>query len=781
MHHSPRRALVTLTALAVVASLAAACSSEDASPRPAGGGDAGDDGRQPAVLEPAWTTTVASSFDGRGFRPVADGYVFTRYDGVLRLTADGTRQWSRPLRNACATAVNAAGDVAVTSGRKCRAVSVLDGATGKVRWTTRVPLVSQRYDSGDMRVSIGDRAVSLVQFCGQVTRLAVRDGRQLGILAPHDRKCGNEADSDGRTVAIWRDPEDAATPDDHGTGWIPQTPGVGAFELYDADSGRLLWRREADRQLSSLREGAVVSSDPLVLALEEHGRTTLRRFTRTSARPGRPVGRLLGAHDGSFTSIGTADGVLLGTFSSSAGSTGPRLHAFDLTTGAELWSRDLVASGQATSFSLAGTDEDGVVVSVTQPGGDDRTWLLRWDLRTGEDAGVIGVLTEPANAFALEGGAVLVAGRDSVAKVPVGTADPEVVVPVGDDPGWSADDVRAMADCTAITDETLRLLGLAASAGLPTPADCTWREREPSYSDRDLSVEVTIAAPAGIGDRTTPASEAAGGTVDQLLERQASSTDVDGAGLPDPQPLDGLGDEAHGASHAHLRGSNSDESSAFLVVRVRNVVVAVRSTGRFDVARRHAAPAPLENAEDGVLRAAREVLASYGLSLGDGPERAADGTHTDVPDVCRLLAADARAAGLGRPTDVTRPGSGPRISSCAWTGPGELNDELVVHAYAVDGGLFTDDTADQRAQAVLDGSSHERARPLPGFGDRAAIVRIDASEARDGYDNSWRQVWVRSGNLLVNLDLSRWGAGLGARTEAEALRLTRKVLRASRS
>lgn len=59
------------------------------------------------------------------------------------------------------------------------------------------------------------------------------------MLAPHDRKCGNEADSDGQLIALWHDPETAATPDGHGTGFIPPHDSAAALELYDADSGEL--------------------------------------------------------------------------------------------------------------------------------------------------------------------------------------------------------------------------------------------------------------------------------------------------------------------------------------------------------------------------------------------------------------------------------------------------------------------------------------------------------------------------------------------------------------
>lgn len=775
--------VVVSVVIGTVLALLAACSSDGPADPPESGGTRAAERPQPVQLTPDWSVATPAGGLG-GLSPVADGSVLLDGRRVVRLAPDGTQRWERRIGKTCATSEpNERGDVAFSAGPKCRSVSVVDGRTGEVRWTVRIPLVSARYDSGRMQVTIGERAVTLVQFCGQVTRLAVADGRRLGILSPHDRKCANEADSDGRLIAVWQDPEDADTPDDHGTGWVRQTPGTGSFALYDADSGRQLWRRKADRQTSSLRAGAVVSAKPLVLALEDRGHTTLRRYTRHDATPGPAIGRQVPGSTGSFTSLGIADGVLVGTFADNALTGLTLVHAFDLTTGAELWRRDLLPS-RGAQISVAGVDEDGVLVSSTTRGDETRTWLLRWDLRTGEDAGVLGVLPDAQSAVALDEDAVFLRSERALSQVSLVPADPEVSLPrdEGADEGWADDDVREVADCAAVSDDSLRLLGLRVSADLPIPADCVWRETaEPRDAPRVLSVNVTVAAPTGLGDHRTSAVDVAKETLAQLLEGQSARTTGDDTelALSAPQPLAGLGDEAYAVAGARLNGSHGAATGGYLGVRVRNVVVEVRYAGTFDVANRHAAPAPLEHVEDGLLQVARETLASYGITLEAGPDRAADGSRQQVPDVCAVLARDVRRTGLTGPTVLTAPGSGPRTSSCAWSGTGDPADELVVHAYAVDGGLFSADTGEARAQAIFAGSTGGT-RPLRGLGDQAAIERRDATQAADDYEISSRQLWVREGNLLVNVDYERWSAGQGASVEAEARRLARKVLRASR-
>ncbi|GAA1549496.1 PQQ-binding-like beta-propeller repeat protein [Nocardioides humi] len=776
----------TAAAVAVVLLALSACDGGDPEPGPGakGGGSAA---AEPAELSPDWSHETSRSGLVARVTPMTDGYLLLD-DGLTALGTDGSVRWRQQPTDLCATsAPNEAGDVAFSHGRKCRSVSVVDGATGELRWTVRVPLVSKQYDSGAMQVALGAKAVTLVQFCGQVTRLAVDDGRKLGVIAPHDRKCANEADSDGRTLAVWHDPVDASTPDDHGTGWIPQTPGEGAFELYDVDSGELLWRRKTNRRGGDLAEGAVISSDPLVLALTEKGHTTLRLHSRTDPTPGAYVGWQLDAVAGSsFTALGVVDGVLVGSVAGGRPTplTGPRLYAFDLTTGEQLWIRDVNPPVVSTlSTSVAGVDADGVVVATSASDGDGgRTWLARWDLRTGEDSGVIGVLPRQWSAVGLDGEAVLLGTGDSVARVPLRPADAEVAAPRAD-LAWRDGDVPAVpADCLAVGDPTLHLLGLDASRDLPTPLSCHWAESaEPSYSSRDLWVNVTIAAPTGDGDTGTTAEENAERTIRQLVD------DPPGGGgirtkleLGKAEQVAGLGDEAYAVSGARLSGSTGYDTAGYLAVRVRNVVVVARYAGGFDIPYRHAAPAPLAQVEEGLLRAARETLASYGLDLGPDPTLPADGDHTEVPDVCTLLDDDARGAGLTEKTAVTRKGYGPRVSSCAWSQTGDRADDLTVHAYAVEGSRLSGGDAVATAEAIHAASVHRGTRRVKDLADRADLFRDDATEAEDGYDHSRRELWVRDGNLLIDIEYARWGAGLGDGTEAEVVRLARKVLRASR-
>ncbi|WP_082563572.1 outer membrane protein assembly factor BamB family protein [Nocardioides sp. Root140] len=788
-----RAGLATVVALTVALS---GCSSTD---------DKKDDSSKvslPDPLEPAWVAKATETTFGVAVFRRGDRLLQVSQESVTALDpASGDVVWNRPIPQGCSAGEpNAAGDVVVVFGEGCRDVVVIDSEKGTARWRAHIPSISKQYDSGNVVASIGDRTVTVIQFCGQVTRLSLKDGHRLGVLSPHDVACANEADSDGQVIAVWHDPATEATPDDHGTGFIPPWDGAASFELYDADSGKLLWRRTRSRQDSGLDAGAVVSSSPLILALREDGHTLMRRYSRAHGRPGATVGLQLGAYRGFFTPLGTADGVMVGTYDTSPKSptgTPRRVYAYDVKTGRELWSRAVSAntlSPHYASSAVAGVDSEGVVVTERRMRDDGRSfeiWLARWNLRTGEDAGTAGRIDEDesqAVIWQVSDGLLLGQGRGTLEAYELEAVDPDVKLP-GTEPAWAEGDVRPdpMSEpCAEVSRQTLRTLGLRASAALPAPANCTWTETaEPRYSDRSLRVSVHVARPTESTDeegqpKTMPAVDGARAVAAQW--RKEFNPDLTGGilhpGLGAPHEVDGLGDEAYATSGTRFAGSIGVTTGSYLLVRAGNVVVEVQAEGGYDVAHPQATPPSLNRIETGTLAAAREVLASLGVTL-DATERPDPGRVRRVGDVCAVLRADAEALGLPAGHSVTPPGADPRLADCAWEQDDSIGD-LAVHVYAAGGNPLDGDSASTVARKVFAASRSRDDKPLRGLGEKAVISRWDQTEAADGYDLSEREVLLVVDNLVIELSYSRDGAGLGEQVERDALRMTRKVLDATR-
>ena len=774
-----------------------------------GGGDGEEDAGPkpeptPAALEPAWTATAPENQTGEG-----DLYV-TRDDRVLYVRPEsvaaydggsGDREWQRRVPNACTISEpNDAGDIAVTLGKKCRDVAVVDGRTGKQRWRTHIPPVSSRYDSGDVIARIGDRSVTVIQFCSQVTRLSLRDGKRLGILAPHDRACANEADSDGQLIALWHDPETDDTPDDHGTGWIPSWEGKAAFELYDADTGKRLWRRPVDREAGGLETGAVVNSDPVILALTDEHHATMRKYRRTSPKPGRYVGRQLPSTDDAFQRLGVADNVMVGMYtgSSRANGDGQRVFAFDLESGRELWSRSYP---NAVGAAVAGVDENGVVVTHGEADSDDegeityKTWVARWDLRTGEDAGLVGRIDETGESYGssvweVKDGVLYAAGADlRVYELP--EPDPEQGLPVAAD--WAEGDVRPdplLEACAEIRPATLRKLGLRHSVELPAPANCTWEESgTPKYSGRGLQVNVTVSEPENVPQFVETEGKSAEENAEELVKERVSvphdgfSLSVTSAAehlpLPDPKPIDGVGDEAYGSSGVAASQVSGVSTGSYLLVRERNVVVEVAAEGSYREPSRGAGPPSLHESEAGVIAAAQDVFTALELDVNlpvphDGQERFAR-----VRNLCRALNGEAAALGLGASTRIMPPGAGPRATHCHWSQDDSfLSDEVRLHAYAAAPSALTGESGQDVAQRIFESSGRNYPH-LKGLGDEARVYRDDRTLS-DGDTIRRCNISVRKKNLVIQVEYTDWAEdGDNDPIEDAAVRMARKALRSA--
>lgn len=770
----PRSGTLVVSVALMGLALTGCSSSDDSEPRP-------DPSIPPTSLATAWTTTIPG-LDGEVHITKVGRSVVASGSGVVARvdSATGRARWgyTAPGGTCDISRPNAHADVAIVLGRHCATVALIDGATGKIRWRTTMPPVDKKYDDGTKFVSLGERSVTVItQLCGQVTRLAVRDGHRLGTIAPADRACANGADSDGKVIAVWHDPDTAETPDDHGTGWIPPNDGTAAYELYDADSGRLLWRRQADRLHNGLDTGAVVSSSPLVLAIEQQGHEVMRRFTRSSGRPGAYVGRQLSQYDGAFTSDGVAEGVMVGDYTGGQYANG-RIHAMDLASGKELWSRD-IGSQSVNTTSVVGVDENGVLTATLRTSGTKiETWLGRLGLHDGTDLGYVGYLRGSPSVSLVDGAVYAVAGG-TMTKAPLPPVVKGLEPPTTQQPeGWQDSDVRPdplVDPCTAISSTTLRLVGLGRDVGLPTPADCTWQESaQPRFSSRLLRVTTTVAAPSGPAKKGT-----AVGAAQQLLkaERTRTITGADsGVDLPVLRPVPGLGDEAYAAVGGRFRGTSGIGTVGKLVVRDHNVVVQVEAAGGQEIMYPGSEPASPDRLEQGLLGAAREALGAYGLTLKDLATAPSAGAVSRAPDVCRLLDSAARRLGLPAAVRTAPKGAGQRLDSCSWNAD-ERVGALAAHVYAAAGSGLTGRSGAQVASQVFAASSGKKARTLPGFA-RAAVDHYRNGGGDDVEDSF--TVTAVAGNVVVQVEYERHDGTPAAAIKAEAVRLGRTLLRASR-
>ncbi|HLR83313.1 MAG TPA: hypothetical protein VK059_00105, partial [Nocardioidaceae bacterium] len=460
-------------------------------------------------------------------------------------------------------------------------------------------------------------------------------------------------------------------------------------------------------------------------------------------------------------------------------------------SGRELWSRDYPAGQVAT---VAGVDSRGVVITqgkpVTDPDPDAtfRTSVSRWDLRSGEDAGVVGRIDDEdrssgASVWSVADGMLYRAHHDPTTAAEIGAyelpdADPDRTAPEALE--WADGDVQPdpFADpCTAVRPATLRQLGLQRSVELPAPADCVWKENEqPDRSDRALSVDLIIAEPTGTGDddgaSDSPAVENAKALVKQ--RRDGFRTGFSGAiyepPMREPYALDGVADEAYGsaAEWPHSTG-------AYLLVRQGNVVLEVQAEGAHDRnASRGAGQASLPDTEAGVMAAAEDVFGELELEFAAPEAPDDDGRFERVKAVCDALSDDIAALGLPDPVSMMPRGSDARVARCASAENRDYGAELEVYAYAAAASPLTEKTGKEAARAVYSNATGTSDRPISTLGDNAAVYRDDSEYG--GMSNSNRRVTTRRGNLVVQIDYSRWGAGIGPQMERDAIGMARKLI-----
>lgn len=757
----PHRALGSALGAVLGVALLVSCSGDDTTDRSAGNGPSAGSVDPPPPLTEVWRSRPPQGSTLSTSTRVTPTHLVLVESKVLRgydLT-DGAEAWTmkppKGLGRFCLVSpqVNQDGVAGVLMGgrgRDCTVAAALDTADGSLLWRRTMPSAPP-YHSGH-GVSVGDDALTAEMFCDEVRRFDLSDGAPLRTLAPRDRKCGMESASNGQLIAVLNDPETAATPDDRGTGLIPPHASVGALELYDADTAKLLWRHEV--QTKGASADAVVSDDPVVLTRTLRGHR-LTQIYGASGKPGPYLGKALVEFGPQrLEPIGRVGDTLVATYTDAdEGLAGGDLNAtsifgYDLTTGEELWHRAL---DQPSGVWV----HDGSLLTATPvqvPGDEGRTWLQRTSAADPSQIETLGSLPQESRVLAVADGVVIASEEEGLVAYEIPDSGGAYDAPPSPtEPAWAEDDIRpetvAFA-CEAVRPSTLRLLGFQ-SPRLPPPADCGYDERyQPDYVDRSLRVTVTAHAPSA--DAT--AVEAA---------EQATS---DG-----PEHLTAsLGDEAWFGSSDGIDGRRT-----WVTVRWRNVVVSVDARQEALLEDRWAYQVPEAQLEDAAFAAAADVLRTIGASV-EAPERGRDGRFRDVPDVCRLLADDAAALAPGAAaTDVT-PVAQPerREAGCHWGGA-DYQPELLAQVYAVPGSTADRQRATKQAAEIF--SSRASGAGVGSLGDEAARDVFSFERGRS-LDVTLR---VRKDNLIVVVSYDKWDHPSRAEMESQVEGLALKLLSAA--
>lgn len=578
------RCALVLVATSALALGLAACTSDD--------GPGGEKTESPAApelpkrLEKVWGISVAEYADIRQLR-TGDALVVS-YEDTLQVLglADGKVRHDVALPDGlrvCRLSETSTADglaaVGLGRGEGCREVAVLDTASGRLLWHHRVPgLAEGTYTS---QVAIGDRVVTTQAFCGEVRRYDARTGRQLSVIFPRDRVCGHSADLTGQWVVGISDPESPGTP--AGEGIIPPYDGVAHLEMYDADTGKRLWRRPVDRSGAELE--SVVSTEPLVLDTNLEGERLMHRYDSRTGERGVLVGRPLGSSGqyDDFTVVSQESDRLVGH----PGAGGPT-YAYDLRTGQQtdvlqfegssspVGAPGGLLTGKALATTAGRPDGPTVLVNRVDPARPGRPETLGWIDR------------EMLNTAVYDDLLVVAGNNDLIAyRLPAeGEFRPDLLA--ADTPGLD-DDTRPFVAmdhpdmCTHVPTSALETLRMRAD--LPAPYNCLWSRNTDAGADAVLQV--------GAGFVTHPRAA--------LTSLRAENVNVEDA---ERRAVRGLGDEAWVVTE-----KSESSASVYMGVAYENLVVWLSYRQHvFSDAARKQVPTAAE-AEAALKEAARGMIA----------------------------------------------------------------------------------------------------------------------------------------------------------------------------
>lgn len=742
----------------LVVAMTTACESEQAGPQVPTAPSTAD--VRPALLDAAWTAPAPA-----GAQVAGRLRAWTTKDRVTVVgkqqirsydLASGKAAWTAALprgtTGVCTISENA-GDIGALLLRTktgCTDVAALSLADGSWRWRHAIEPLAK----GTPSVSLSRLAVAATGKCRQVIRFGVAEGRRLKPVAPADSVCANASALAGNTIAVKLD----AGPDFGKVGdeLIGTDAGKATFQVLNNDDLTSRWRISVDRVGANV--AGVVAQRPLVLDTSLKGHRMLRVFD-AKGTPVRSVGWSLPSQG--FVRLGLANGVLLGGY----GPADPGRYAYSLKTGNQLWTdlddkttrtlglfrgrvlRERLVTGDDGEESwLALHELDRAGGSVTDPATNSRSVLIG----RVPSQGLASWVWSGRRAIAFSGAKI------SAYDLPVKGKKVDAL-PVAEALPWADGDLQpstAPGACRRVSAETLAALGLA-SAKLPAPADCRWRETlDPSYVERNLRTSVDIATPT---DSTTAQAAA-----ERRAEKLTDTLKADGL---TPSALEGLGDQAWFATRPSTDGAQTETA---IVARWRNAVVLVRASQAGLIEDRYAELVRPDAVESAVVGAAREILAALGAPA-KAPTRGKDGPHTATSDLCKSVATAAKDLVEDAPSVATTPRqSQRRLSGCHWGTLSSVYPYLTVSAYAVPPSAATGQTAVRTAAAAF--AADGRDDVIKGLGDEAEAWGFQA----EGGGANNQVVTARQGNLLVTV---QYGDDRPpAELRAAAVEIVREVL-----
>lgn len=559
--------------------------------------------------------------------------------------------------------------------------------------------------------------------------------------------------------------------------------------LYDADSGRLIWRRKIEELAEESVVRAIVSSDPLVMVTSDRGHQLTWRMDPETGERLTPMGpQFLDYRSPATSSLGVHDGAVVVGFSDSLGGVATGFAAYDVATGDERW-------GAFPKFgTLTGIDaNDSLLVAtdyLVQPGVDV---LTRHNFDDITDYEVLGTMSARTFGHYAVIGDLLIAGDNlgmSGFELPPPGEGQDIEVDVLTDPRqasvdaltWEEGDIRP-DDITSChpSRSTLQAMGFH-QLDLPPMAGCEWFERqEPSGVRRSLEVNYQIARPSDAPEQST-AVEAA-----RELMRTATADQPYDAGPVAPGkflPLPGVGDEAYVST---VTGPGL-YAETHLIVRIANLVVHVSATGETTSVNGRGVLTAGYVLEDAVLAAAEDIVAQAGLTLGPIPTPVQGGRIAAPKPICAALDATVgnyvtEGARLEQRAIVDPDGL---TSGCYWglgdesividNGVREYHEYAQVATYAVPGSRLLDRTGVDLAKAAItqlgSGKNHiyyAKPQPIKGLGDQALLF-----PARANYHEG--SVVVRLDNLLVEVRVGDQASDDMARLDRGAMEMARAVV-----
>ncbi|WP_162602377.1 PQQ-binding-like beta-propeller repeat protein [Nocardioides daejeonensis] len=758
-----------IAAVALAATLLAACSNDEPSAKPSG--DAS------TTVEPAFPPLQEVWRQRLSDRPQLTAAPL-RVDGVLVLQSGptlvgvdettGEEVWRKRLREICSVAEGVHDQKLVLTrsvrGRDgaCAELLALDPATGKVAWRRAVPGGLGSGDPDDIDyLAVGERVITgRHHICGGVERFRLSDGKRLPGIRPmgsDDIACDDFA-LKGRWIA------QVASDDNQDSV---------AFRLINGDTGRTVF----DRPIRLMSLSGIVSIAPLVMDLTVKGHRLLWAVDPKTGELETPISRQVSSYGGGSILAEPHGDTLAVSSARGAGLMTGRLTGLSGygLDGTERWS-DFPKFGV-----LLGGDDRGAVVATYGVVGDryreQGVPITRHSWADVDDYEVLGTIPSGPQAQQVVGDLMLAmldglvvayrlpeAGQEST--VELTTFEGLYGMPTPEE-AWAPEDIRPEADpgCV-VSDKTLKSLGFH-QLDLPRPVGCFWQEgAEPENFRRELDVQTFVGTPVAAPTTSsedpdaavTPASVAAEERLDAVRKAWASDAGLDGLQAK-VRDLPGVGDEA---IIVEAVGVGARQARIGIAVRVRNVVVWASMEGIAASGEATALASPNSYGE-GVWSAVRETLAALGAPVtaptvaGRSVPRLRKGT-----DLCAAVDAQLSQLVPGSVGVPRRALAEPASASCAWRPrPGD-HDGAQVSLVRMADSTFSGRSGKQLAadgmagvRADLRESSYEpETRPVavPGLGDEAW-----ARVARGWFHRSPEQtitwwvatVVVRQGDLSV--------------------------------